>query len=264
MEHRRTTIANDRFAVTVAPAEGGRLAQIAVDGVDLLIAHGSRPDTSAPLSWGCYPMVPWAGRVRDGVFTFRGRRYELPRTMGAHAIHGVGLISAWDLEVVGDHEVELRLTLPRDARWPFGGTARQRIAVDGTSLRLDLDVTADDRPFPASIGWHPWFRKPDRLDFRPTAMFRRDRHHIAVDELIDVAPGPWDDCFVNEHPVVVEIDGVTMRLSSDCTTWVVFDEKQHATCIEPQSAPPDSFNIGPHPVEPGESLTAWYELRIDT
>ena len=50
---------------------------------------------------------------------------------------------------------------------------------------------------PASLGWHPWFRKPDRLDFHPEAMYRRDDEHIAVDELVDVPPGPWDDCFVN-------------------------------------------------------------------
>jgi aldose 1-epimerase len=255
-------IGSDRIVATVAPADGGRLARVAVDGVDLLVTRGSQPDTSSALAWGSYPMVPWAGRIRDGFFSFRGRRHELPLTLGPHAIHGVGFVSAWDVERADDRSAELRLPLPRDARWPFGGTARQRVAVDDTGVRLELAVTADDVAFPASIGWHPWFRKPDRLDFRPTAMFRRDRHHVTLDELVAIPPGPWDDCFVNEHPVDVEIDGVTLRLTSDCTTWVVFDEKPHATCIEPQTAPPDAFNIRPHPLEPGDSLAAWYRIDV--
>jgi hypothetical protein len=41
----------------------------------------------------------------------------------------------------------------------------------------------------------------------------------------------------------------------------VFDELPFATCIEPQSAPPDAPNVRPHVLEPGESLTAWYRIE---
>jgi aldose 1-epimerase len=246
--------------VRIEPVHGGRLAQITADGVDLLVERGG--PAAGVLAWGSYPMVPWAGRVRDGQFVFRGRRYELPRSMGAHAIHGVGFISAWEVGRVDERSIELRLTLPSDARWPFGGIARQIISVDDTSVRLELQVTATESAFPASVGWHPWFRKPTRLRFDPTAMFRRDRHHITVDELVEVPPGPWDDCFVNDRPVGAEIDGRTLRLTSDCTTWVVYDEPTHATCIEPQTGPPDALNIRQHVVEPGDSLSAWYRIEL--
>jgi aldose 1-epimerase len=256
------TIGDGPISVTVAAADGGRLAQITAGDVDLLVGRDEQPEASSAMGWGCYPMVPWAGRIRDGVFEFGGRRYELPRSMGAHAIHGVGLISSWDRGATNDRSVELTLELPTDARWPFGGTARQRISVDGNQVRLELSVTAHDRPFPASLGWHPWFRKPSRLDFHPTAMYRRDHHQVAVDELVDVPPGPWDDCFVNDRPVSIDVGGVRVELTSDCTHWVVFDEKPHATCIEPQTGPPDAFNIAPQVVEPGQTQQAWYELTI--
>ncbi len=253
-------IGNDRIRVEVAPGHGGRLAAIVVDGVDLLVRLGAAPDATNKTGWGCYPMVPWAGRVRDGRFTFRGRRHQLPITFGGHAIHGVGFAMPW---TVADHDaasIELELTMPNDVRWPFGGTAHQRIMVDGDRIGLELTTTAADRAFPASIGWHPWFRKPERIDFAPTAMYRRDRHGITVDELVEVPPGPWDDCFVNERPVAVTIDGITVTLTSDCVDWVVFDERPYATCVEPQTAPPDAPNIRPHVLEPGEALTACCEL----
>jgi len=44
-----------------------------MDGAELLVTAAE--DT---LGWGLYPMVPFAGRVRDGVLMFRGLQYELP------------------------------------------------------------------------------------------------------------------------------------------------------------------------------------------
>ena len=93
-------------------------------------------------------------------------------------------------------------------------------------------------------------------------MYRRDRDGITVEELVDVPPGPWDDCFANDLPIVVTIDGCSLRLTSDCTEWVVYDEPHDATCIEPQTAPPDAVNFRPHVLEPGDSLAAWYRIDV--
>ena len=88
---------------------------------------------------------------------------------------------------------DLSLQLPEDQRWPFGGSAHQRIEASENALRLRLSVTAGKRAMPAVIGWHPWFRKPERLDFKPSAMdvgnflelqrtFHRDRKLRAAAE----------------------------------------------------------------------------------
>ena len=251
-------IGNERISIGVAPDHGGRVAFLTVDGVDLIVRRGSVPESAAPTGWGAYPMVPWAGRIRDGRFAFRGREHHLPLNFGAHAIHGVGFAMPWRVIRQDATSIELDLKMPTDARWPFGGVAHQSVVVDGDRVELSLSATATDCAFPASIGWHPWFRTPTRVEFHPTAMYRRDRHGITIDELVDVPPGPWDDCFVNERPVVVTIGEVTVTLTSDCREWVVYDERPHATCIEPQTGPPDALNIRPHVLEPGESLTAWY------
>lgn len=256
------TITDGRIRVDIAPALGGRVAAITVDDVDLLVGRDTAPDTSGPLAWGSYPMVPWAGRIRNGRFSFGGRPHELPINFGDHAIHGVGFTSAWRVVRADERVVELELDLPTDERWPFGGFSRQRIEIDDGGLLQRLSVIAHEVAFPVSLGWHPWFRKPDRLGFHPTAMYRRDHTGIAVDELVAVPAPPWDDCFVNDRPVEVAIDGVEFTLESDCTRWVVYDEPPHATCVEPQTGPPDAFNIEPRIVRPGDAVGAWYRLRI--
>ena len=44
------------------------------------------------------------------------------------------------------------------APWPFGGRAIHRVTLTPGGLRAELEVHAGDRPMPAIVGWHPWFR----------------------------------------------------------------------------------------------------------
>ncbi len=246
------TIANGPLVVTVAPFAGGRIAQIIHRGEPLLVEYG--PETSAMIAWGSYPMVPWAGRVRDGRFDFQGNSYELPLNLGEHAIHGVGFAFPWRVDRHEENLIELSLALPNDERWPFGGEARQCIEAGSGCLKMKLSVRATERAMPAVIGWHPWFLKPERLDFKPRKIYPRDGRGIAVTPCVDPTPGPWDDCFINNDPVRLHYAGQSVRLLSDCSHWVVYDETTYATCVEPQSGPADSFNIEPTVLQPGEAL----------
>jgi len=111
----------------VSPADGGRVSSFRLDGRELI----ARVD-DGPIWWGSYPMVPFAGRIRRGVFTFRGRRYELPLNMGPHAIHGVVFDRPW--EVVSGSELRIRL----DAPWPFAGTVTQRFELEPDRARFTI------------------------------------------------------------------------------------------------------------------------------
>lgn len=253
-------IAHGALEVTIAPSAGGRLARIRFDDLDWLVGHDEH--TQATIAWGSYPMVPWAGRVRDGLFDWRGRRYALPINLGGHAIHGVGYVLPWQVVAQSPSQVELSLALPEDARWPFGGRAFQRIEVGERRLRMELTLIAGEQDMPAVLGWHPWFRKPDRLEFEPSRCYPRDAEGLAHLPLVDPPPAPWDDCFLNDRPVVLHKHGQRIRLTSDCDHWVVFDETRHATCVEPQTGPPDAYNLGlAATVEAGASLSAWFQIE---
>lgn len=247
--------------VDLAPEAGGRVAQIRVHGIDQLIG----PDDGWPamIAWGCYPMVPWAGRVRDGRFRFEGREYQLPRNLGEHAIHGVGFAMPWQVQRFDESSARLSLELPTDEHWPFGGIARQHVAILEDELRLALSVQAGSRTMPAEIGWHPWFRKPDRLEFTPSRMYPRDADGIAVLPPMAPSPGPWDDCFLQEGGVTLHRAARALAVSSSCSHWVVYDGTSHATCVEPQSGPPDAFNLAQRVLQPGELLEVSLVLAFD-
>jgi aldose 1-epimerase len=242
---------------------GGRLASFVVDGRELLVTEGV-----GAMAWGSFPMVPFAGRVRDGRFEFRGRRYELRNDMPPHPMHGTVLDRHWD--ALDDRTITTEL----GPVWPFAGRAVQRFELESGRFTSRLELHADE-PMPASIGWHPWFRRqpaavanggapaqqpgPLALELDAGAMFHRDSSGIATRELVvPPPPGPWDDCFTDlRRPPVLRWPGfLELTIESDCPTWVVYTMPVDALCIEPQSAPPDALNSGPAIVEPGRPLTA--------
>ncbi len=249
--------------VTMHPSEGARIGQITVADQPLLIDRPSLDDRTAT-SWGSFPMVPWAGRIAQGRFVFEGIERHLTinhrdgngdgdRPERAHAIHGLGFERAWDVGDVGDTTCTARYTLG----WEFGGIAIQTVALFDDRVISTLDVEATIGPFPAELGWHPWFRKPDRLDFSPNQMYERDEFGIPTGELVEPREGPWDDCFINTEPVVLHYDRTVapeVTVTADCDHWVVYDRPSDATCVEPQSGPPDAFNLRPHIVVPGSPL----------
>lgn len=243
--------------VEVYPEHGGRVGQVRIGDQPLLVDVPDDPSTS-PMMWGSFPMAPWAGRLREGRFTFAGRTYQLeinhrdgagdPRRR--HSIHGTVFARPWSVDDATGTGVALSCPLDGALAWPFGGTVTQRIEVAPNGLRCELAVTVAEHPFPAVVGWHPWFRRPDRLAFRPTAMYVRDGVGIPTGATTTPQPGPWDDCFVNTEPVGLGYDRPTaaeVTVTSDCDHWVVFDQLDHATCVEPQSGPPDAFNLAGPP-----------------
>ncbi|HEX5149740.1 MAG TPA: hypothetical protein VFW02_11700, partial [Candidatus Limnocylindrales bacterium] len=232
------------------------------DGRELLVTEGY-----GPIAWGSFPMVPFAGRVRDGRFTFRGRRYELPAAMPPHAIHGTVLDRRWNL--VDDRTIATEL----GPSWPFRGRAVQRFGLEAGRFTSRLELHADE-PMPATIGWHPWFRRrpptvageasgPEpgalELELDAGAMLRRDATGIATGErIMPPPPGPWDDCFTDlRRPPVLRWPGyLELTIRSDCPTWVVYTFPTEALCVEPQTAAPDALNTGPAIVEPRHPLVA--------
>ncbi|WP_421567063.1 aldose 1-epimerase [Stenotrophomonas sp. PD6] len=251
-----------RLEVALAPEAGGRIAQIRYDGAEWLVDE--QAGGAATIAWGCYPMVPWAGRIRHGRFSFDGKTYALPTNFGEHAIHGVGFALPWKIDSLDTDSATLSLKLPEDGYWPFGGKATQHIQLTPHGLVLRLAVQAGTQPMPAVLGWHPWFRKPDELLFAPEVMYPRDEEGIAKLPLVSASAGPWDDCFINQKDITLLCAGQRLRLRANTNHWVVYDAAPHATCVEPQTGPPDGFTLAPNRMEAGERLELAFELEWNT
>jgi len=254
--------------LTIDPTAGGRLSSLVVAGSELLVTEGM-----GPIMWGCYPMVPFAGRIRDGRFTFQGREVTLARAMPPHAIHGTVLDRAWSVDGVvhGSRHGEATLSIDLGPDWPFAGRVSQRLVLGSGGLQATLRLEAAE-PMPVSMGWHPWFRRvltgsaeapappsrPAALSFEPGAMYERAADGLPTGRLISPTEGPWDDCFtdVATPPRLVWPDRFALEVSSSCDHWVVYTEPDYAICVEPQTGPPGAVEREPFVVTPETPFVA--------
>lgn len=250
----------------VDPASGGRIAALRASTLDLLVTDGP-----GPLTWGCYPMAPWAGRIRDGVLRWRGEEHRFPaHLLPPHAIHGTLLETAWEVLAAGaDHAV---MAADLGPPWPWGGRVVQRVRLEPDAIHAELEVHAAVHPMPAIVGWHPWFPRvlrnslgqpvggPIEVDLPAGGMLLRGADGIPTGEVVrPIPPEPWDDCFVDlpRSPRVRWPDALEVTVTSDARFWVVFTEPEEGVCVEPQTGPPNGLNTADHAVvEPGRPLTA--------
>ena len=251
--------------VLLDEAGGGRVDRLLVDGLDLLV-----PPDLDDHNYGAFPMAPWAGRIRHGEFRFDGTDYRLPCNLPPHAIHGIARDRRWRVdESTGSGA---RLSVRLDAPWPFGGQVVQRVDLTATEVRLTMEVHATDRPMPATCGWHPWWYRtppdapsPVELELHADELYARDDEGIPTGELVPVRPPPWDDCFTrlgSPAAVLRWPRATTVTIETDCACVVVFTEPEHALCVEPQSGPPDAFNLRRAAiVRPGEPLVVHTTFR---
>ncbi|MFI6866097.1 aldose 1-epimerase [Nocardia sp. NPDC050406] len=250
--------------VRIAPEAGGRISGLAVDGTELL-RQGEH--------YGCFPMAPWCGRMREGRFSVEGVEYQLPLNAPPHAIHGTARDGVWD--IVEASETQAVLTRPLSAPWPFVGRVTQEVRLSEHALALEMEIVSDAERFPAQAGWHPWFLRRPRpdtpsatIDFAPTWQEVRGADYLPTGERIAPVPGPWDDCFGMPDGVDVTLEWpelLRLRVRSPQRWVVVYDLEDAAICVEPQSGPPNGLNTMPTFVEPGRPLrvqTEWSWERL--
>ena len=242
------TLAAGPCNVTIDLENGARLAEWRVHDLQLL---EPRNEGNHPFGWGSYPMVPYAGRIRAGHFRFDETDVDMPITLDAHSIHGTAYDQPWDVLMSGTSWCVLGLRL--GPPWPFGGTVTQVIHLRADRLVQELTVHAADRDMPATIGWHPWFRRRlERgsalqldLELAHARLYEKDGSAMPTGALIDLPPLPWDDCFRGIGNIRLVWPGaLSIDALHECDDVVIYTPK-HAICVEPQSGPPDAFTLTP-------------------
>jgi aldose 1-epimerase len=259
------TLTAGEASATIDPDDGCRLASLAfVPGVDVIGRDEEQP-LDSPFHHGAFPMAPFAGRIRHGRFAFDGATFQLPINFEHHAIHGTVCDRRWTASDDDEWTCDL------GDRWPFAGRAVHRAILTADVLRLELEVHADE-PMPATLGWHPWFRRhlgdaTAQLSFAAGVQYRKDDEGIPDGTRTPPAGNePLDDCFADvdwTHPPTITWPGVgAVEVVSNASHLVVYTAPPSALCVEPQTGPPDAPNLGEAAVvTPDRPLAAWMELR---
>ncbi|MEV6809232.1 aldose 1-epimerase [Streptomyces sp. NPDC017248] len=262
MSNEDITLTAGEAEVRVSPAGGGRISGLKVGDLELL-RQGPR--------FGCFPMVPWCGRTRDGRFLDGGTVRRMPLNAPPHAIHGTARDGAWRTARVSADEAVITYELTEP--WPHPGRVTQVVALAEDSLTLTMSVETYEDSFPAQLGWHPWFQRnlggaDVRLDFKAAWQEERGADHLPTGNRIAPEPGPWDDCFGMPGGVDVTLTWpgrLQLKVASREEWVVVYDEQAEAVCVEPQTGPPNGLNTLPRlvtPLDPLEASTTWTWRRL--
>jgi aldose 1-epimerase len=232
--------------LSIDPRQGGRMASLRIGDREVLLTEGW-----GPIRWGCYPMAPFAGRIRDGRFAFRGRDVQLPLNLPPDAIHGTVFERPW--EVASATEDLVVLTTDLGPAWPYRGMVTQSIGLGPGGLDATLELQAEEA-MPVALGWHPWFRRylgddtssaEVDLIIAAESMFERGTDGLPTGRLVPPRERPWDDAFsgLRTSPIVRWPRALEVTISSTAEVWVVYDEAVEGVCVEPQTAPPDAINL---------------------
>lgn len=254
------SLASGDWTAEVQPDLGGSIAALRRRGADVF--RPTPPGTDHPLATSCFPLVPYANRIADGRFHFDGHDYALPRNVAdqAHPLHGVGWLVPWNVAASDAASVTLAHSHAADEHWPWAYAATQHIALSDRGLTVALTLTnRDTRPFPASLGLHPYFPTAGvtGLRFSAEAVWLTDDAFLPTEPVPADHCGDWAQGDRIDRPSLIDNSyagwtgeaaiartDVDLRLSAEGASFVhlFIPPALGFFCVEPVSAMPDAVN----------------------
>ena len=253
-------LAAGAWEATLRPDVGGALAGLRLGGEDVLRAMPAA--ATNPLEASCFPLVPYANRIRDGRFAFGGRTVQLPLNFlpQRHSLHGIGWQRPWRVVAHDDAEAVLVDEYDGMDAWPWAWRAEQRFALDQAGLSIALSLTnRSDQAMPAGLGLHPYFRRrPEtRVRFVAKGVLEVDDEFMPTGEIAPAGRfGAWsegapvpaelvDNCHVGWNGRVEIADDrgrITMTATGAPHLHVYAPPGRAELCFEPVSHTPDAIN----------------------
>lgn len=218
-------------------------------------------------------LFPFPNRIRDGVFTVDGERFEVEPP----ARHGLVRDKQWQIVELGaDADGAFVRSSLRAAdcvailgQFPFPFRIEVTYRLAGTALEMSTVIRNEgERMLPYGFGIHPYFRKPRRGTLTIPASRRWELESflptgslLEADGRFDLRPGAdlqgleLDDIYTglaagDGGRVTCTLDdleaGVRTVISFDGRLFphvVAYTPPREALCIEPQTCPTDAFNL---------------------
>lgn len=255
-------------------------------------------------------LFPFAGRIRGTSFSWEGKTYELsPGDAHGNAIHGFVIDRPWRVTQQEPTAATAEFQASRDApevlpHWPGDFRIAVRYELRGPAT-LDSQITISNPgagALPYWFGTHPYFRVPlgigsqadscqvtvpaaeywELVDMLPTGKRLPAEGGRALQRGMSFAQTQLDDVFTAlvaaDRQVVTRIDDsqakrslVMMFETAAFRECVVYNPPhREAICLEPYTAVPDAFTLGPQGIPtglvllaPGESRTTRITIQLD-
>lgn len=239
-------------------------------------------------------IAPWANRIRDGRYEYRGTSYQVAvneKALG-NSLHGLSASVDWEVTGLSKSGCRFASIVGETSGYPWRIElmADYELSEEGLSLSFTArNLSEQTAPF--SWAFHPYFQLPEAAP-QQWMLTLGASNYVAVDERLlpaateavsrefDFRAGSnccligLDHCFGGFQPgetITATLSaeaGKSLEISWDQSSpWVQLHHPAATPAtlvIEPQSAPPDAFNSQVDLVElqPGEQYQAKIQISI--
>ncbi|TPN86238.1 aldose 1-epimerase [Aquimarina algicola] len=174
--------------------QGGRLSSFIFENISILADFQSLSYTN---NYASCVLFPFANRIKNGKYSFNGIDYTLKcnETDKNNALHGLVYNKPFDClhtKTTSNYaSITLGYTSEGDEGFPFKFSIELTYTLSKRGISLFVRVkNLDQKPFPFTIGWHPYFKSADLnksvLQFKSNSKYLFDKQQI-ISDITDVA-----------------------------------------------------------------------------
>jgi aldose 1-epimerase len=259
--------------------EGAHVGRVILHGEDVI----KQSSDGVPTHGGIAVLIPYAGRVRQGKYSFEGREYSLPLGREGHAVHGFAKDARWE---VAEEEKKKKKTAAVKLRARIEGQgfpATLAVEIEYTIGRTSFSTkcvvknTSRHDDCPLVVGFHPYFLARDwtlRATGRAYRYALADQYFPTGEkERCDLrALGratSLDDLFKVSGAITLSDSSRHLTIARKNMPYVVlFNGKKYAEgrslAIEPYTGLPDAYNngMGLVTLKAGGKFACGYEFSL--
>ncbi|MDQ2732268.1 MAG: hypothetical protein M3Y56_11460 [Armatimonadota bacterium] len=150
-------------------------------------------------------LIPFPGRIRDGLYTFGGQPYQMERNdhEGPNAIHGFLRSTLWNIDESSENKVRFSTSIGKaqyeERGYPFSLEVTVAYQVDDSGLTCSFSITnTGPDAAPAAAGFHPYFTTgsalidEDTLEVPLEAVLELNANLIPTGRVLPVEGTPLD------------------------------------------------------------------------
>lgn len=233
-------------------------------------------------------LFPFANRVKDGKYSFEDKDYSLKTNQEEekNALHGFIFNSTFSIKRTETTNSKAVIELEYHEKngqigFPFRYSFLVTYIFTEKNLTIDIKVkNTDDKTFPFTIGWHPYFTSEDlnnsNIEFNCSDKMKLDKRNITIGKedintktTIDLYEKKLDDCWsLQDNAVKFKTPSYELNFKSsskDNFLQLYTPPKQNVIAIEPTTGVSDSFNnkIGLQTLAPNQTYSINWTLSIN-
>ncbi len=252
---------------------GAYLKSLALDGDEILLLSGDGRQTHG----GACNLLPYAGRIRNGTYSFNGKRYSFPIGKDGHSIHGFARDTEFSAADVSGNSVLFEALL-RNGGYPSTLLASIKYELRRRTLSVSYHArNTGEMAAPLVIGSHPYFLTRGKWTVSPE--FQAEEPRLADRYFPDGTFIPFnfdrslnrlqlDSCFVGGGALRLRSDYGEMLISRRNMPYFLLYNGNHtrgkSVAVEPMTGAPDAYNngIGVVVLEAGEDYSCGYSVTF--